>query len=123
MASVRSVDALGELSDEELAARVGVPVSVVPVLRSARDLVEARAYATLVLEPQLVEVDAPETLARARELVEAGTDAKSVVRELQAVGGNLKALRLALTGADRGPELAAVLAALPREELLSRLGR
>ena len=38
--------------DEELAARVGVPVSVAPVLRGARDLVEAREYATLVLEPQ-----------------------------------------------------------------------
>ena len=49
-----------------------------------------------------------------RELVEAGTDPKSVVRELKAVGGNLKALRLALTGAERGPELAAVIAALPR---------
>ena len=38
--------------DEELAARVGVPVSVSPVLRGARDLAEARAYAELVLEPR-----------------------------------------------------------------------
>ena len=49
--------------------------------------------------------------------------AKSLVRELKAVGGDLKALRLALTGQDRGPELAAVIAALPRDELLSRLER
>jgi hypothetical protein len=119
----RSTETLAALSDEELAARVGVPVSVAPVLRGARDLGEAREYATLVLEPQPVEVHAPETFARARELVEAGTDPKSVVRELQAVGGDLKALRLALTGAERGPELSAVIAGLPQDELLSRLER
>ncbi|HLX33182.1 MAG TPA: glutamate--tRNA ligase family protein [Gaiellaceae bacterium] len=119
-----STETLAELSDEELAARVGVPVSVVPVLRGARDLAEAREYAALVLEqPAPAEVDSPETLARFRELVEAGVEPKAVVRELKAVGGDLKALRLALTGRERGPELAAVIAALPRDELLSRLER
>ena len=117
-----SIEALAAMSDYELAARVGVPVSVVPVLRGARDLSEARAYATLVLErPASANVDAPETLARFRELVEAGAEPRAVVRELKAVGGDLKALRLALTGQPRGPELAAVIAALPRDELLSRL--
>ncbi|MDX6570516.1 MAG: glutamyl-tRNA synthetase, partial [Gaiellales bacterium] len=115
-----SIEALAALSDEELAERVGVPVSVAPVLRGARDLREAREYAEQVLEPVQVEVDAPETLQRFRELVESGVDARSVVRELKAVGGNLKAVRLALTGRERGPELAAVIAALPREELLAR---
>ena len=38
---------------------------------------------------------------------------KDLVRELKAVGGDLKALRLVLTGRERGPELWAVLAALP----------
>jgi glutamyl-tRNA synthetase len=118
-----STETLGALGDEELAARVGVPVSVAPVLRGARDLVEARAYAELVLQPAPAEVDAPETLARFRELVEAGLEPKELIRELKAVGGDLKAVRLALTGRERGPELAAVLAALPREELLSRLER
>lgn len=118
-----SIETLGALSDEELAARAGVPVSVAPVLRGARDLAEARAYAELVLEPAPAEVDAPETLARARELVAAGLEPRAIVRELKAVGGDLKSLRLALTGANRGPELAAVLAALPRDELLSRLER
>jgi hypothetical protein len=42
------------------------------------------------------------------------------VRELKAVGGSLKALRLALTGRERGPELWAVLRALPRDEALRR---
>ena len=44
------------------------------------------------------------------------------MRELKAVGGDLKALRLALTGKERGPELWAVIAALPREEALRRVG-
>jgi hypothetical protein len=115
-----SIEALAALSDEELAERVGVPLSVVPVLRGARDLREAREYARQVLEPERVEVDAPETLQRFRELVEGGVDPRGVVRELKAVGGNLKAVRLALTGRERGPELWAVIAALPREELLAR---
>jgi glutamyl/glutaminyl-tRNA synthetase len=118
-----AIEALAALSDEELAARVGVPVSVAPVLRGARDLAEARAYAELVLEPADAKVDSPETLARLRELVEAELEPKAIVRELKAVGGDLKAVRLALTGHERGPELAAVIAALPRDELLSRLER
>jgi len=115
-----SIDVLGALSDAELAARVSVPESVAPVLRGARDLREARDYAEQVLEPATVAVDAPETLTRFRELVEGGLDPRSIVRELKAVGGDLKAVRLALTGRERGPELAAVIAAIPREELLRR---
>jgi hypothetical protein len=115
-----SIDALAALSDEALAARIGVPVSVAPVLRGARDLREAREYAQQVLEPERVAVDAPETLQHFRELVEGGVDPKRILRELKAVGGDLKAVRLALTGRDRGPELSAVIAALPREELLAR---
>src|SRR4029077_14913269 len=115
-----STETLAGLSDEELAERVGVPVSAAPVLRGARDLVEEREDAELVLEPVEADVDSPETLARFRELIEAGLEPRAVVRELKAVGGDLKALRLALTGRDRGPELAAVIAALPRDELLRR---
>jgi glutamyl-tRNA synthetase len=115
-----SVDALAALSDDELAARVGVDASLAPVLRGARDLAEAREYAQIVLEPEHVDVDAAETLERFRELVEAGVEPRAIVRELKAVGGNLKALRLVLTGRERGPELAAVIAALPRDELLRR---
>ena len=62
---------------------------------------------------------APETLERFRELADA--EPRAVVRELKAVGGDLRALRVALTGRDRGPELAAILAALPREEALRRV--
>ena len=61
----------------------------------------------------------PETLLRFRELVD--LEPKALVRELKAVGGDLRALRLVLTGRERGPELWAVLAALPREEQLARV--
>jgi glutamyl/glutaminyl-tRNA synthetase len=115
-----STETLATLSDEELAVRADVPVSVVPVVRGARNLAEARAYAAQVLAPTPTRVDAPETLARFRELVEAELEPRAVVRELKAVGADLKAVRLALTGADHGPELAAVIAALPRDELLRR---
>lgn len=115
-----STDVLGSWSDSQLAERVGVPATVAPVLRGARDLAEAREYARSVLEPEPAEVEAPETLERFRELVEGGVAARDIVRELKAVGGDLKAVRLALTGRERGPELAAVIAALPRDELLRR---
>lgn len=114
-----SVEAISALPDEELAARVGVDPSVVPVLRGARDLVEAREFALQVLEPAPASVEVPETLSRFRELVD--LPPKDLLRELKAVGGDLHALRLALTGRDRGPELAAILAALPREEALRRV--
>ena len=114
-----AIDAIGALSDEELSARVGVPASVAPALRGARDLNEARDYAGSILEtPRPAEVQ-PETLLRFRELVE--LEPKELVRELKAVGGDLRALRLVLTGRERGPELWAVLAALPREEQLRRV--
>jgi len=118
-----AIDAIEALPDEELAARVGAPIELARALRGARDLVEARAMATAILEPQPVQLsdDARPTLARFVELRSKGLDGKEIVRELKAVGGDLKALRLALTGAERGPELWAVIAALPQEEALRRV--
>ena len=58
---------------------------------------------------------------RFRELANGGAEPKAIVRELKAVGGDLRALRLALTGRERGPELWAVIAALPRDEALRRV--
>src|SRR6266508_3767355 len=43
-----AVEEIGALSDGELAACVGAPVDVVPALRGARDLNEARDYATAI---------------------------------------------------------------------------
>ena len=125
-----SVDALAALDDRELAARVGVPAEAAALVRGAHDLVEARLLAATVLEPPsnslLQAPSGGETLTRFAELrsplpdVLGKDEAKALVRELKAVGGNLRALRLALTGHERGPELWAVLRALPRDEALRR---
>jgi glutamyl-tRNA synthetase len=126
-----AVDAIAAMPDEELAAVADAPVEVVPALRGARTLVEAREYARLVLQPVVVELG-PEAAPTLERFVELRTrapervsleDARAILRELKAVGGDLHALRLALTGADKGPELAAVLAAVPREEALARADR
>jgi len=116
-----AVEALAAMPDDELAARADAPVELVPALRRARDLSEAREYARLILVPEHVQVPgtARPTLERFRELVNG--DGRAVVRELKAVGGDLKALRLALTGRDKGPELATIIDALPREEALRRI--
>jgi glutamyl-tRNA synthetase len=126
-----AIETIAALPDDELAARVGVPITAVPVLRGARDLAEARAPAAAILNPPSDKVSlgekGPATVARFRELRERANGAvdyeaaKSLVRELKAVGGDLHALRVALTRRDRGPELAAVVAALEREETLRRL--
>jgi glutamyl/glutaminyl-tRNA synthetase len=122
-----SVDVLASLADDELAARAGVPAEAAPLMRGAHDLVEARALARSVLDPPSSSLlQAPETLARFAELRAQLPDvldkeaAKSVIREVKAVGGNLRALRVALTGQERGPELWAVVRALPRDEALRR---
>jgi glutamyl-tRNA synthetase len=125
-----AVDAIAAMADDELAAAADAPVDAVPALRGARTLVEARDYARLVLEPARVELpaEARATFERFAELRQGAPEhvdaeaARAILRELKAVGGDLRALRLALTGAERGPELAAVLAALSREEALSRAG-
>ena len=116
-----AVEAIGALSDEELAARAGYDASYAPVMRGARDLNEAREFARQVAEPVEAEVDAPETFTRFAELADLAP--KDLIRELKAAGGDLKALRLALTGRDKGPELAAVLAVLSKEEALRRLAK
>jgi glutamyl/glutaminyl-tRNA synthetase len=126
-----AIDAIAAMSDEELAAAAGAPVEVVPALRGARSLAEAREYAQQVLEPAPVRLDAAAqpTLARFTELRAGGPErlaadeARALVRELKAVGADLRSLRLALTGAERGPELWAVLAAISREDALARVAR
>jgi tRNA synthetases class I (E and Q), catalytic domain/Anticodon binding domain len=123
-----AVDVIAELPDDELAGRVGVPVAVAPALRGAHDLNEAGALARTILDPPVISLpDERETLERFRELRAGfanGLDrdgAKAIVRELKAVGGHLRAVRQALTGRESGPELWAVLAALPRDETLRRV--
>jgi glutamyl/glutaminyl-tRNA synthetase len=115
-----AIDAIEAMSDDELAAVADAPVSYAPALRGARNLVEVKEYAEMLTSPEPVGVSANrETLERFKEV--AAEDPRTVIRELKAVGGDLRALRLALTGRDRGPELAAILAALPKEEALRRV--
>jgi glutamyl/glutaminyl-tRNA synthetase len=115
-----SVEAIAAMPDEELAAVAGAPVAFVPALRGARNLAEVKEYATMLSSPEPLKAPVNrETLERFKELV--GEEPRTVLRELKAVGGDLRALRLALTGRDRGPELAAILAALPKEEALRRV--
>ena len=125
-----AIDAIAAMRDEELAAAADAPVEYARALRGARTLVEAREIARQLVEPELVSVPAGgvPTLERfvelrvgAGELDEAG--ARAIVRELKAVGGDLRVLRLALTGAERGPELWTVVAALPVDEALRRVER
>jgi glutamyl/glutaminyl-tRNA synthetase len=120
-----AIEAIAGMPDEELAARADAPLELVPALRGARDLNEAREYARTILEPpSRITIDSPETLERFSELLRRsnGTeDPRELVRELKAVGGDLRALRLALTGRERGPELWAVVAALSPEEALRRV--
>jgi glutamyl-tRNA synthetase len=124
-----SVDVLSRLEDAELGRRIGVPAEAVPLARGAHDLVEARALAGAVLEgpaavPPTRSAPTLERFAELRaplpEVLSAG-EAKAIIREVKAVGGDLRALRVALTGVERGPELWAVLRALPRDEALRRV--
>jgi glutamyl/glutaminyl-tRNA synthetase len=124
-----AIDAIAAMSDAELAEAAGAPVEAVAVMRGARSLVEAQEYARLVLAPARVEVplEARATLERFAELRRSAParltldEARAIVRELKAVGADLRSLRLALTGAARGPELAAVLVSVSREDALARV--
>ena len=123
-----AIDAIAVMPDADLAAAAGAPLELARALRGARTLVEAREIARQIVEPANVFLgdEALPTLERFAELRGPGgerldeADARAVVRELKAVGGNLKHLRLALTGAERGPELWTVVAAIPRDEALRR---
>src|SRR5947199_17485 len=124
-----AIEAIAEMPDVELAEAAEAPVGLVSVLRGARDLNEARELARQVLEPVTAQLpaEARPTLERVKELREGASNgldhdaARGLIRELKAVGGDLKTLRLALTGRERGPELAALLEALSKDETLRRV--
>jgi glutamyl/glutaminyl-tRNA synthetase len=124
-----AIDAIAAMPDDELAAAADAPLDLAHALRGARTLLEAREIARQILAPPDVSLaeDARPTLERFAELRGSaaerldGDSAKAIIRELKAVGGDLRALRLALTGAERGPELALVVSALERDEALRRI--
>src|SRR5437764_2099023 len=82
-----AIEVIESMGDEELAAAADAPVEVVPALRGARDLNEAKEYARAIMTtPTPAKVDAPETLERFRELLERSNgniDARALVRELK----------------------------------------
>ena len=127
-----AIDAIGELDDDSLAARVGVEPRMVPVVRGARTLNEARAFADQIeAVPEAPVLTGEEQAAiqrlvdlreRSEEFLDEAT-ARSLLREVKAVGGSLRTVRVALTGVQRGPELWTVLYALERAETLRRLER
>jgi hypothetical protein len=126
-----AIEAIAAMPDDELTAAADADGSLARALRGARTLVEAREIAQTITDPVPVTLppEAGPTLGRFVEL-RAGTSdtlddagARAIVRELKAVGGDLRALRLALTGAERGPELWTVVAALPADVALDRARR
>lgn len=127
-----SVEAIASLDDRELASRVDASERMAPALRGARTLSEGRAFVeqiATVPEPSvLAEGDraAVQRLLELRERADEQLDeptARSLLREVKAVGGNLRTIREVLTGVSRGPELWTVLYGLRREETLERLER
>jgi hypothetical protein len=125
-----AIEAIAAMPDDELTAAADADGSLARALRGARTLVEAREIARTISDPAPVSLppEAEPTLGRFVELRtnlgELDEDgARAIVRELKAVGGDLRALRLALTGAERGPELWTVVAALPAEEAVGRAMR
>ncbi|MFN8223568.1 MAG: glutamate--tRNA ligase family protein [Gaiellales bacterium] len=127
-----AIDAIAAMPDEQLCEAAAAPLGLARALRGARTLVEAREIAAQITTPSLRPLDADSearpTLERFAELRAGAADgldeagARELVREVKAVGGNLRALRAALTGAERGAELWAIVAYLPREEALARIG-
>ncbi len=125
-----SIDAIAALEDADLVGRVGVSLRLAPALRGARTLKEGRAFADQIeAVPGRRELAEAEHVAiqrlidlreRAPEQLDRDT-AKALLREVKAVGGNLRTVREVLTGERRGPELWTVLYALDRDEMLSRL--
>jgi hypothetical protein len=95
--------------------------AMVPALRGAHTLAEAGDLVACVTEPPL-QHSLPE-LATIRERYPdrlSEQDARALVDELRSAGVPLREARMALTGRERGPELWAVLAALPRDEAIRR---
>jgi hypothetical protein len=125
-----AIDAIAAMPDDQLAAEAGAPVEYARALRGARTLVEAREIGRQIARPEPVSLpqESAPTLERFVELRTGPgeldeADARGILRELKAVGGDLRALRLALTGAERGPELWTVVAALPADEAIERARR
>jgi glutamyl-tRNA synthetase len=122
---------LAVLPAEDLVARVlercppGTPVEPVralePALRGVHNLAEAVELVECVLVPPQPEPlpELADIRARYPERLDEHA-ARALVDELRRAHVPLRQARRALTGRDRGPELWAVFAALPRDEAIRR---
>jgi glutamyl/glutaminyl-tRNA synthetase len=133
-ARLRSLSAmhLARLGNAELVAAVlpfcgpGTPVAAVaamaPALRGAHTLAEAADLVACVLDAPGERATLPELAELRRGLPEQLDEmqARELVDELRRRGIPLRSARMALTGRTTGPELWAVLAALPRDEAVRR---
>ncbi len=133
-ARLRSLSAmhLARLANGDLVAAVlpfcrpGTPASAVeamaPALHGAHTLVEAAELVACVLDAPDERSTLPELAELRPELPEHLDEmqAREPVDELRRRGIPLRSARLALTGRTTGPELWAVLAALPRDEAVRR---
>jgi glutamyl-tRNA synthetase len=93
-----------------------------PALRGVHTLRDAAALVASVLEPP-ARSPLPELAAvreRYPDRLLSEEQARALVAELRERGVPLRQARVALTGRDRGPELWAVLAAIPRDEAIRR---
>jgi len=122
---------LRRLRAEELVARVlpfappGTPVEQVaalePALRGVHTLAEAgELVAAVVRTPQRHSLPSLATVRGRYPDRLNEQQARELVDELRRTGVPLRVARIALTGRERGPELWAVLAALPRDEAIRR---
>jgi len=133
-ARLRSLSALhlARLANGELVEAVmpfctpGTPAAAVaamaPALRGAHTLAEAADLVACVLDAPSERATLPELAELRSELPEHLDEmqARAFVDELRRRGIPLRSARLALTGRTTGPELWAVLAALPRDEAVRR---
>ena len=133
-ARLRSLSAmhLAGLGNGDLVAAVlpfcrpGTPPAAVeamaPALHGAHTLVEAAELVACVLDAPDERSTLPELAELRQELPEHLDEmqARELVDELRRRGIPLRSARLALTGRTTGPELWAVLAALPRDEAVRR---
>ena len=115
-----AVDAIAAMPDEELAARVGVSPALVPAVRGARDLNEAREYAPDPRARAGAAAGGGETDHRALQ----GARGRRCPRDgarAEGRGRRSPGAAAGAHGAERGPELWTVLHALPRAEALRRV--
>ena len=100
-----AVEAIAAMSDEDLAERVGAPVELVPALRGARDLIEAASSrgSSSSPSPSRWRRTRGRRSSASRSYAANGAEPKEIVRELKAVGGDLRGAAAGADRPDRGP--------------------